>query len=215
LISDPSFPDRTQALLQGQPEKLQQKLEETINLALAAGADSIILCCFTIHLVLPLLPSSLRRSLVSLVDVALAELKRRGERQLLACTIATRQLKLFEQHAQWPELAELIVYPDHTDQEFVHHEILYRLKSSAKLDIYAAKLKTVMDKYHLKSFFAGCSELHLLAPFFQGDSEDFRGYNCIDPLTIMAERIAAQDSLTDSHSKSLPISSIHSKSLSS
>jgi aspartate racemase len=150
----------------------------------------VVICCFTIHLVLPYLLPPLRQRVLSLVDVCVTEVKRRQERQLLLGTLATRRLRLLEQHPQWNEISELIIYPDEADQEFIHHDILYRLKKNG-VESCAMKLKLLLQKYEVQSFLAVCTELHLLAPFFLGGPESFRGYACIDALTVLAREIAS------------------------
>ena len=189
LLSDPSFPDRTRAILDGRTEALRDKLEEQIRFAQASGASSVVICCMTMHLILPLVAPELRCLVVSMVDLCLEEAVRHKQRQLMVCTIATRQFQLFQQHDLWPEAAPYIVYPDEADQHFIHDKILYGLKRKTDLCVYAEWLKEIMDKYGVSSFLAGCSELHLLAQYFTGGAGS-SDYRCIDSLSMLADDLA-------------------------
>src|SRR5689334_22249112 len=53
VYSDPGFPDRTAALLSGRRQMLADRLEESLGILSSMGADRIVICCTTIHAVLP------------------------------------------------------------------------------------------------------------------------------------------------------------------
>src|SRR2546428_3051912 len=57
LWSDPSFPDRTTALLDGRSDVLAGHLEHAIPQCDAMGAGQGVICCVTVHAGLPLPPS--------------------------------------------------------------------------------------------------------------------------------------------------------------
>src|SRR5262245_55746021 len=65
MHSDPTFPDRTQSLLAGESEPLLLKLIEALNRLRGLGASRIVICCVTIHFLLPRLPAELRRRIIS------------------------------------------------------------------------------------------------------------------------------------------------------
>lgn len=67
LHSDPSFPDRTQSLLAGEWEPSLHKLIETLNELHKLGASRIVICCLTIHYLLPKLPRELKSRIISLL----------------------------------------------------------------------------------------------------------------------------------------------------
>src|SRR5215471_16021368 len=62
MLSDPSFPDRTDELLAGASDVLLQKLVAALTMLRQAGANRIVICCMTIHHLLPRLPHDLQRS---------------------------------------------------------------------------------------------------------------------------------------------------------
>lgn len=189
LISDPTYPDRTEALLQGKSDLLLERLAADLAKLGQAGSRSIIICCFTIHYLLPQMPERLRSQVVSLVDVALERTIAANRRQLLLCSTGTRKLGILERHPLWPPAADLIVVPDRRDQDSIH-DLIYRLKRSDCTDQMIREVDTLLARYHVDSFLAGCTEIHLLIReadrrgFFQGE----RFY--LDPLVILAEAIA-------------------------
>src|ERR1043166_7388006 len=60
LYSDPSFPDRTEALLRGDTQLLLGRLIEALEFLCAMGASELVICCMTIHYLLPQIPEPLR-----------------------------------------------------------------------------------------------------------------------------------------------------------
>jgi aspartate racemase len=94
LHSDPTYPDRTQALLAGEYEPLLCKLTETLNELLELGASRIVICCVTIHYLLPKLPVGLRRRVISLLDVIFGCVAKSRKRHLLIGTTGARKLKV-------------------------------------------------------------------------------------------------------------------------
>src|SRR5215218_1403343 len=83
LLSDPTMPDRTEAFLNGSTTVVVDKLVEQLTNLKELGADKIVLCCVTLHYTLPQIPVELRRSIVSLIDVAPAQVIVRKQKQLL------------------------------------------------------------------------------------------------------------------------------------
>src|SRR5215210_6912814 len=69
LLSDPTFPDRTEAILAGSVDVLAERLEQTLRALLDQGVDRIVIACVTIHHVLPLVPEPLRLKVISLLDL--------------------------------------------------------------------------------------------------------------------------------------------------
>src|SRR5436305_923357 len=69
VLSDPTFPDRTEAILAGSVEVLAERLEQALRALLDQGADRIVIACVTIHYVLPLIPEPLRLTVISLIGL--------------------------------------------------------------------------------------------------------------------------------------------------
>jgi aspartate racemase len=188
LYSDPSFPDRTAAFLNGDEDILLAQLKRVIRELCEMNTIKIVLCCMTIHYLLPRLPHYLRSKIWSLLDVIAERLEADDRQYLLLCSSGTRRCRLFENHPQWPLFKDRIVLPNEEDQERIHHELIYPLKLNADVSAQFPLLELMLEKYGVNSFVAGCSEIHLLAKRYaaNGNGHDV----CLDPLMIIAREIA-------------------------
>ena len=185
LYSDPSFPDRTDALLAGEYEELLAQLGEALGRLNALGVSKIVICCITIHHLLPLVPEHLRARVVSLIDVIFEEVERSRKRHLLICTTGTRRLGLFQSHARWGQLKDFFVLAGDDDQEAIH-ELIYRVKKNQDPRLLVPRLEALLGKYGVDSFIAGCTETHLLA---KQVARGASAYGCIDPLGVIARGV--------------------------
>jgi aspartate racemase len=192
LLSDPSFPDRTDELLAGASDVLLGKLVAALTTLRQAGANRIVICCMTIHHLLPRLPDDLQRCVISLPDVIFDKLAEAGGKHLMICSSGTRQLKLFEHHRRWGEVKDLILWPDESEQQKIHYEVIYQIKKNRDPREFLPFLESLLMKHKMESFIAGCSEVHLLAKCFAGPKANRNRYKVIDPLTIIAEGLAGE-----------------------
>src|SRR5262245_32754287 len=90
LLSDPSFPDRTEAILSGSTGALAERLTRALEELCRMGADRILIACVTIHHVLPEVPEPLQRKVISLIDLAVEEALAAPRPRLLLATVGTR-----------------------------------------------------------------------------------------------------------------------------
>lgn len=187
LYSDPTFPDRTEALLKRADDLLLERLTAALTLLCEQGASELVICCVTSHYLLTRLPPGLRRKIISLVDVIFDGLLRAERRHLLMCTEGTRRAGLFENHSRWDEARDLIVLPRQSDQREIH-ELIYHLKGNAEIDELLPLLGALLTKYEVDSFIVGCTELHLVTRRLAADDGTTYGY--VDPLTLIAEDFA-------------------------
>jgi aspartate racemase len=194
MYSDPSFPDRTESLLSGDAEPLLARLTAALERLCDAGASRIVICCVTLHYLLPRLPGHLRGRVISLIDVALAAVAEMKGRRLLFCSTGTRKLGLFERNSMWDKAREFVVLPSERDQELIHSYI-YEVKANRDPRELILPFQRLLSKYECSSFVAGCTELHLLAKAFPASGNLWFGANCIDPLTIIARKLAEDDGL--------------------
>jgi aspartate racemase len=198
LHSDPSFPDRTQSLLAGQYEPLLHKLINALNVLREVGASRVVICCVTIHYLLPKLPAELKKLVISLLDVIYECVAKSGKKHLLIGTTGSRKLKVFERHARWEFFKDRIVLPDEKDQTMIHNEIIYQIKKCRNVRGLAPVLESLLLKYGLESFIAGCTEIHLLAKHFISTGDNTR-YGCIDPLISIAKDVIQGELFEESH----------------
>jgi aspartate racemase len=185
MFSDPTFPDRTDSFLAGESELLLARLTGALQSLSDAGASRFVICCMTIHYLLPSLPVHLGGRIVSLLDVIFSNLKP-PRRHLLICSNGTRRLELFQKHPQWDRHKSEIVLPDDDDQSKIHHELIYPIKKRPDFGRLKLLLQTLLQRYEVDSFIAGCSEIHVLAKHVVFNGDHTGGYGCLDPLTIIA-----------------------------
>lgn len=186
LHSDPSMPDRTTAFLNGQAAVVLERFIAALEKLDREGVSKIVVCCITMHYLLPQLPAALRSRVVSLLDVIADTIGRRPDRHLLLCTTGTRRLRLFETHPQWARMQDHLVMPDDADQQEIHKTI-YQVKQGADVQILVDLVTRLLAKYEVSSFVAGCTEIHFASKRFTGADGAPR---CVDPLLIIANDVA-------------------------
>jgi aspartate racemase len=190
VYSDPNFLDRTAGLLNGGEDVLLNQLVDALIRLRSIGATRFVICCVTIHPVLARVPADLRHRVTSLIDVLFDELAATRERHLLLCTTGSRELRTFEKHERYPQTSRLLVLPDEMDQREVHR-MIYDLKRGQNVREQIPFVEDLLGKYNVRSFIAGCTEIHLLSKHFAKRRGNKPG-GCIDPLTSIARSLAQQ-----------------------
>lgn len=199
LHSDPTFPDRTEAFLRGDTELLLVRLVQVLESLCAMGATEIVICCMTIHYLLPQVPSVLRERVISLLDVIFSSVQSLRKKHLVVCSTGTVKLELLQLHPRWAEAREYFVFPSEAEQQQMH-DLIYEVKLNRNLLEARLFVESLLAKYRLDSFVAACSEIHLLAKQFAAADREQREYGCIDPLTIIARQtVSARPSFVATH----------------
>ena len=187
MHSDPSMPDRTTAFLNGNAEIVLNRFIPALEKLEREGVSKIVVCCITIHYLLPQLPPALRGRIVSLLDVIADTIGRSAERHLLLCTTGTRRLRLFETHPRWPAMKDRLVLPEDVDQQEIHQTI-YQVKEGADVQVLVDLVTRLLEKYEVSSFVAGCTEIHFASKRFAAGNG--AAHRCVDPLLIIANDLA-------------------------
>lgn len=187
MDSNPAFPDRTTAFLAGEDATVLPLLEEVLDGLVGLGATRLLICCMTAHHLLPRLPAELRRKIVSVPEVIVAQLRRATGRYLVLCTNGTRYVRLFEREPGWAEIADRVVFPDAADQDLVHNDLIYQLKRMADPAALAPMVSSLRAKYGADGIVVGCSEVHILANHLHAGAEH---PECIDPFLAIASSLA-------------------------
>ncbi|MFC4147345.1 aspartate/glutamate racemase family protein [Micromonospora mangrovi] len=182
LDSTPAFPDRTEAIRTGRDAELVRRLDVHLRRLVDAGAEAVVVACFTAHHFLPRLTPELLPRVRSLIDQTVHGLAHRDGRYLLLCTDGTRQARVFPRHPSWPDVAGRVVWPDEGDQRGVHRT-LYRMKRGGALAEAADLVSTLRSRYRCTGVILGCTELHLV-----GDRlvDRLGGPQVLDPLREIA-----------------------------
>jgi aspartate racemase len=185
LISDPSLPDRTSAILCGDTRDLAARLAAALADLAALGADRIVIACVTAHHVLDQVPPLLRRKVVSLIDLMIDEMIAVPRRRLLLTTNGTRAAGIFELHARWHEIAQWVERPSIEDQDILH-ELIYRLKRGDTDQGGIDWLADLPSRYGVDGCIFGCTELHLIHQALAGEMGAER---VLDPLVLVARAL--------------------------
>lgn len=188
MYSDPTFPDRTEAFLAGSSDVLLDRLTEGLLRLFDLGASRAVICCMTIHHLVPSLPQEIRKRVISLVDVLFDSVAQSQKKHLLICSSGTRTMRIMQSHSQWELFKDRIILPDESDQSVIHRDLIYPIKKNPDIRTLFPLLESLLAKYQVDSFIVGCSEIHLLAKHFVS-SNDQKIYGCIDPLAIIAREL--------------------------
>jgi aspartate racemase len=184
VYSDPSFPDRTEAVLGGFDEKLLKSLTDAMNKLDQLGASKIVVTCLTSHYFFPRLSFQIRGKIISLVDLILQEIHISKRPTLLLCTNGAYLGGLFKAHSDWSTAEPYIVIPTDKDRGQIHN-LIYEIKKTGVNESTLITLKGLLGQYHVDSCLAGCTEFHLVKKYLRqmGDKYDF---DMIDPLHTLA-----------------------------
>jgi aspartate racemase len=199
LLSDPAFPDRTTAILAGATAPLVERLTGALAKLAEMGADRIVIACVTIHHLLPEVPETLRRRVISLIDLAIDEIRADPRPHLLLATIGTRRARIFESHPRWPEVEALVRWPGEADQQGLHDR-LYQLKRHTPPAAVLPWLDALAERSGDAGLIFGCTELHLLQRALAaraaaedggagGNGSPAGARRIVDPLLIVAREL--------------------------
>jgi aspartate racemase len=185
MISDPSFPDRTEAIRCGDTGPLAERLTAALGDLVSLGADRIVIACVTAHHVLDQVPPLLRQRVVSLIDLVVDQILAEPRRRLLLTTNGTRTARIFERAERWPDVAQWVERPSVEDQETLH-ALLYRLKRGDTGDDIVRWLEDLPARYTVDACIFGCTELHLV---YRAMEERGSVGGVLDPLTVAARAV--------------------------
>jgi aspartate racemase len=191
LLSDPSIPDRTQAILNGTSDEILARLSRSLQDLSSLGADPIVVACVTIHHLFPRLPETLRKKVLSLIDLVVEEVLAAPQRYLLLTTTGTRTAGIFEQHERWREIEPWVVRPGDEEQRELHERI-YLLKRGEPSEDFLPWLEGLASRHAAGGIIFGCTELHLLHRLparRSGHALDQQSVQIVDPLLIVARSL--------------------------
>lgn len=187
LYSDPTFPDRSEVLLRGEYSLLLEHLTNVLYKLCELQVSKIVICCITLHYLLPQLPHQLRERLISLIDIILNEVLEREKKHLLLCTNGTRKLKIFQNNSLWELAKKRIVLLDEKDQDTIHNMIYHIKNHTYSPQPALIFLEKLIQKYKTDCLIAGCTEIHLINKYFLSQSQP-KDYLFLDPLIVIAQK---------------------------
>jgi len=187
LYSDPTFPDRTDAILSGSDDLLVSLLVKYLQILGDLGVSKIVIACVTMHYFLPKVPVPLRKKVISLLDLIIKEVLNTSKLHLLLCTNGVRQADVFQKHEHWSLIEQYVLLPDLEDQNMLQSYI-YQLKLNADYNSIVRYLDTLVCKSKVDSLIAGCTEFHLVKKHLMKLEDRGQEYQLIDPLLIIAKK---------------------------
>jgi aspartate racemase len=187
LYSDPTIPDRTEAIIGNSSEILASRLVEALDRLCLFNVKKIVIPCVTAHCFLHSIPPHIRNRVVSLVDIIMDEILTRKGEYLLVCSQGTYTANIFQHHPLWRQAKRHILMPDQGDRNVIHN-LIYDIKKGTNSDRTVSIFDTLLSKYQTKAFIAGCTEVHLLVKYLT-KRERHETYQVIDPLMIVASDI--------------------------
>jgi aspartate racemase len=188
MYSDPAFPDRTEAFLRSETQPILTKLIDSLQLLDRMGASQFVICCMTIHYLLPQVPDHLRERIISLTDVIFSSVESLKKKHLVISSTGTIKLELLQRHPRWEQARNYFVFPSEAEQRQMH-DLIYEVKRNHNLVEARLFVEALLAHHRVDSFVAACSEIHLLARQFAPSGQEQRGYGCIDPLAIIAQQV--------------------------
>jgi len=189
MLSEPAFPDRTTAFLAGEEDSVLEILVPALERLRDAGATRTVMCCMTVHHLLPRVPQALRDRVVSMPRLLTELLLESRGRHLLVCSSGTRAFRLLEREPLWEQVRDRVVLAGDEDQAVLHRDLIYPMKRPCDLDAQAALLERMLDRYGADGFVVGCSEVHILAKHMRASGG--RAWSCVDGFQHIAEGLAA------------------------
>ena len=127
MYSDPAFPDRTTAFLRGETQPILTRLIDALDLLDRMGASHFVICCMTIHYLLPQLPGALRERIISLPDVIFSAIESRKKKHLVISSTGTSKLELLQRQPRWRDARNYFVFPS-ADEQRQMHDLIYEVK---------------------------------------------------------------------------------------
>src|SRR5690349_15533905 len=153
MYSDPSFPDRTTAFLRGETQPILTRLIDALDLLDRLGASHFVICCMTIHYLLPQLPGALRERIISLPDTIFSAVESLKKPHLVISSTGTMKLQLLQQHPRWEHARNYFVFPSEDEQRQMH-ELIYEVKLNRNLKEACQFVEKLMRRHNVDSFVA-------------------------------------------------------------
>lgn len=186
LYSDAAMPDRTLAILSGNPEEVTQRLLKDARLLEREGCKGIAITCNTAHYFVDGLEQSLRIPVIHMIREAARKTAQtcKGKRAAVLATQGTIKTRLYQNALE--EEGVIPYIPTEDGQKRVTHLIYDCVKSGKPADMDQWKLieQELLEADCEKALLA-CTELSCIRE--QENLGDFY----LDPLEILAERCIA------------------------
>jgi aspartate racemase len=188
MFSDPSVPDRTEAILTGSDSAVMEFLQRAYAGMQSAGAHRVIVPCMTMHHFLQKLDAALRGRTISLLDLLADAMSGSRSRLLMLATNGARHSNVLVQHARWREIEGRVVLPGGADQAEIHELIYSRVKANLAGPDILKRFIRMSQRYGTDGCIAGCTDLHLLTKAWLRTPALNGSFEICDPLLMFAQQ---------------------------
>lgn len=189
LYCDPTFPDRTDAILKGAEDSIVALLTRSLENLCQMGVSKIVIACITMHYFLPKVPIFLRGKVISLIDLIVEEVLNTEKTHLLLCSKGARQAGIFQKHKHWQLIEKYILLSTEEDQDILQ-KYIYQVKIAGPIEPIVSYLNSLFSKYEVDSLIAGCTELHVVNKYLMLSAHSAKEYYVFDPLINVAKNLS-------------------------
>jgi len=181
IYSNPKIPDRTQSILNNQPEKAASSLEQSARILEAGGASFIVIPCNTAHfwidqirqaVTIPVLDMIEETALYLIQDIGLTKVG-------LLATLGTIRANVYQEKCEKLSL-EIITPTDEIQQQVMN--VILEIKKGNKGETLQEQIVRIRESFQekgIQKLILGCTELPLL---FDKQTEW-----AIDPMDVLAK----------------------------
>lgn len=183
IVGHATMPDRTQAILSGNPQPVYEKLHEDIKALEAYGCRAIAVPCNTSHYFLDRIEEDLSIPIIHMIRESAKEAAKtcRGSRVGILATDGTIQTELYQKALAEEDILPYV--PSPTTQRLVMHEIYDCVKNGRPADLDAwREIETELREAGCRKALLACTELSVVKE--QNDLGSFY----IDAMEILAIR---------------------------
>jgi aspartate racemase len=186
LASDPTLPDRTEALLAGDGDELRARLAARLRWLADGGATHLLVACVTAHAALDRLAPDLAERLVDLRDVLADALDEApGGRWLVASSHGTARLRVVTGARALARHRARLVAPHEVAQQALH-AAFYALKQPGGDAVASARrIAAIARAERCDGVVLACTEGVLVPADAWGD------LRVVEPLGYVAENLGA------------------------
>ncbi|MFQ9893268.1 MAG: aspartate/glutamate racemase family protein [Emergencia sp.] len=184
IYSDPSIPDRTQAILRGEYDQVYEKMLKNALTLEAAGCEAIGITCNTAHFFAEMIADKLNIPIIHMIAHTVFHIKRRnpGAKIAILATEGTIKTQLYQRQMEQGGLIPYVLAPE--IQELVSYQIYDRIKKGLDWDEAAwGTIEDVIKKEGCQGAIMGCTELSVIK------AENGLSDYYIDPMEVLAGEV--------------------------
>ncbi|MBT5953107.1 aspartate/glutamate racemase family protein [bacterium] len=185
ILSDPSLPDRTSAILSNETDEVGNLLIKNAKKLENAGATVIVMPCNTAHYWAHSIQKELNVPFINMIELLASHIKQKyiGKKIGLFSTVGTSKSEIYQKIFR---VHDLNVLSPHAITQEKTSQIIKDIKAGHSLPPLSRKIEFEIERWqhedNIKCFILGCTELPLL---FNDFSPDY----VIDPMEILAKHV--------------------------